>query len=97
VRARWGHTHAGQTGSGSGSAPQSASDPRSGMTGGARPSARAAGRPRVGLVWAKQRLGCWAAERSGPRWFVFLSFFSISDFYSQTNLNSKRIRIQTKI
>jgi hypothetical protein len=73
------------------------------MRGGARPSARAAGRPRVGLVWAKQRLGCWAAEGSGPQARLlgckglFLPFFSIFDFYFQTNLNSKRIRIQTKI
>jgi hypothetical protein len=74
VRARWGRTRAGKTGSGLGSAPQSASDPRSGMTGGARPSARAAGRPRVGLVWAKQR---WAAGlRKGVAAAVCFPFFS---------------------
>jgi hypothetical protein len=35
------------------------------MTGGARPSATAAGRPRVGLSWAKTVAGCARCGKEG--------------------------------
>jgi hypothetical protein len=86
--------------------PQSVSDLRSGMTGGARPSATAVGRPRR---WApagpKPLAGCargrkkgrWAARRPGLEGrgsgFVFFSFFfqiPISFLKQANNLNSNQ-------
>jgi hypothetical protein len=82
VRARGQARARGESGSGSDPGPQSVSDLRSGMTGGARPSARVTGRRRrwaamgqnsgwaaAGKEWAAG-LGCWAAE--GLLFFFFL-------------------------
>jgi hypothetical protein len=67
VRARGQVRARGGSGSGSGPGPQSASDSRSGMTGGARPSATAAEQPRGGLSWVgSTRLGCAGLGRR--RW-----------------------------
>jgi hypothetical protein len=63
------------------------------MTGGARLSVRAAGRPLVGLLWAKT-VAALLRERSGLRgWAAGLrkvcSFFSIFNSYFQIYLNKQ--------